>query len=390
MYAVNTAGAILGAIVCSMILIPSIGTHGSQRLLILLAASAAVILSFRMAPALAVALILAWAVPPVPWELIAYGRQLPSRAAGGHLVFSAEGVNASIAVTRLEKVRLFHVSGKTEASSQGHDMRLERMLGHLPALVHGDPKSVLVVGFGAGITAGSFVTHPALQRLVICDIEPLIPRLAGPVFAPENYNVLEDRRTQLVLDDGRHFILTTSEMFDIISSDPIHPWVKGNAALYTKEYFEACKRKLRPGGIATVWVPLYESDATTVKSELATFFDVFPNGTVWANNDEGEGYDVVLLGARDDIKIDAHELERRFAHPSVAESLRQVGFGSAAELLATYAAHAVDLRDWLRGAEINTDRNLRLHYLAGMGVNSRQADSIYREILKYRRPLARR
>ena len=390
MYAVNTAGAILGAIGCSMILIPSLGTHGSQRLLILLAAGAAAILKVRMVPALAAAVLLAWAVPPLPWELIAYGRQLPSRAAGGSLVFSAEGVSASIAVTRLEKVRLFHVSGKTEASSQDHDMRLERMLGHLPALLHGDPKSVLVVGFGAGVTAGSFIPHPALQRLVICDIEPLIPRLVGPVFAPENYNVLQDRRTEVVFDDGRHFVLTTNEMFDIISSDPIHPWVKGNAALYTKEYFEACKRKLRPGGIVTLWVPLYESDTATVKSELATFFDVFPNGTVWANDDEGEGYDVVLLGSRDDIKIDENEMQRRFARLPVADSLRQVGFRSAVELLATYAGGAADLREWLRGAEINRDRNLRLHYLAGMGLNSRQADSIYREILKYRRPLASR
>ena len=386
-YAVNTAGAIFGAVGCGMILIPSIGTQGTQRLLIVLAAGAAAMLNVRIAPAVVVAVVLAWAVPPLPWQLVAYGRQLPLRGAGGNLVFSAEGVNASIAVTRLEKVRLFHVSGKTEASSQGHDMRLERMLGHVPALLHGSPKSVLVVGFGAGITAGSFLTHPALQRLVICDIEPLIPRLVGPVFAPENYKVLEDRRTQTVYDDGRHFVFTAHETFDIISSDPIHPWVKGNAALYTKEYFEACKRRLRPGGIATQWVPLYESDIATVKSELATFFEVFPNGTVWANDDEGEGYDVVLLGSREDIRIDEDELQRRFDHPPLAASMRQVGFNSAAELLSTYSARAIDLREWLRGAEINTDRNLRLHYLAGMGVNSRRANSIYREILKYRRPL---
>jgi spermidine synthase len=390
MYAMNTAGAIAGAVGCSMILIPSIGTQGSQRLLIVLAAGAAAMLSLRMTPIGVTVALLALVVPPVPWELIAYGRQLPSRAAGGHLVLSAEGVNASIAVTRLEKVRLFHISGKTEASSQGHDMRLQRMLGHLPALFHGSPKSVLVVGFGAGVTAGSFLPHPALEKLVICEIEPLIPRLIAPVFAAENYNVIGDARTRVVYDDGRHFVLTTGESFDIITSDPIHPWVRGNAALYTKEYFEACKRKLRRGGIVTQWVPLYESDVATVKSELATFFDVFPNATVWSNDDEGVGYDVVLLGSREDVRFDDAELQRRFDHPPVAASLRQVGFANRADLLATYAAQATDLSQWLRGAEINRDRTLHLHYLAGMGMNARKADFIYREILKYRRPLRAR
>ncbi len=95
--------------------------------------------------------------------------------------------------------------------------------------------------------------------------------------------MIDDPRTQIVYDDARHFVLTTPEKFDIITSDPIHPWVKGSATLYSKEYFELVKQHLNPGGIVTQWVPLYESDAETVKSEIATFFDVFPNGTIWAN-----------------------------------------------------------------------------------------------------------
>ena len=88
---------------------------------------------------------------------------------------------------------------------------------------------------------------------------------------------------------------TTPEKFDIITSDPIHPWVKGAATLYSKEYFEIAKQHLNPGGVLTQWVPLYESDLDTVKSEIATFFEVFPNATIWANNVDGQGYDVVLL-----------------------------------------------------------------------------------------------
>jgi spermidine synthase len=117
----------------------------------------------------------------------------------------------------------------------------------------------------------------------------------------------------MVYDDARSFILTTDEKFDIITSDPIHPWVKGAAALYTKEYFESVKAHLNPGGVVTQWVPLYESNSAAVKSEIATFLEVFPNGTVWANNVGGKGYDVVLLGQVEPSRIDVASLANRFA-----------------------------------------------------------------------------
>jgi spermidine synthase len=390
-YAANTAGAIAGAVGCSMLLIPWIGTQRTHQLLIVFSAAAAVLLlggrrRWSLMPGgAALALALAWGVPPVPWQLIAFGRQLPTTIGSRDLVFTAEGMNASIAVTKIVDARFFHVSGKVEASTQGEDMRLQGMLGHLPALVHSGPRSVLVVGFGAGVTAGSFLPHPTVERLVICEIEPIIPRLVGPVFQRENNGVLRDRRTQLVFDDGRHYVLTTRETFDIITSDPIHPWVKGNAALYTKEYFEHCKRRLRPGGIVTQWVPLYESDFDTVKSEIATFFEVFPQGTIWANDFDGEGYDMVLMSEAADSMIDVNAVERRAQHPQVAASMRGAGFQSASSLLGTFAGSAPDLRKWLTDAQINRDRNLRLHYLAGMGVNSRLASAIYHEILRHRR-----
>ena len=182
--------------------------------------------------------------------------------------------------------------------------------------------------------------HPDIERIVLCEIEPLIPKVAAGFFAKENYNFLQDPRVQVVYDDARHFILTTQEKFDVITSDPIHPWVKGSAALYTKEYFELCKRHLNPGGLVTQWVPLYESSADVVKSEMATFFAAFPNGTIWSNDIKGEGYDVVLLGQAEPTKINVDELQQRLERPDhreVAASLAEVKFESAMDLLSTYA-----------------------------------------------------
>ena len=282
----------------------------------------------------------------------------------------------------------YHNAGKIQASSQPEDMRLQRMLGNLPALFHPSPKSVLVVGFGAGVTAGSLIPYPELQRLVICEIEPLIPERIAPYFAEENFRVLQDPRVQMVYDDARHFVLTTPETFDIITSDPIHPWVKGAATLYTKEYFDLVKRHLKPGGLVTQWVPLYESNLDVVRSEIATFFEAFPNGTVWSNLNNGEGYDLVLLGQLEPLTIDLGQLEERIQRPEyarVADALRQVGFESPVDLIATYGGQAPDLTAWLKDATINRDRNLRLQYMAGMGANLYRGGDIYNSMAAHRR-----
>jgi spermidine synthase len=237
------------------------------------------------------------------------------------------------------------------------------------------------------VTAGTFMVHPTVERVVICEIEPLVPAVVADHFARENYGVVHDPRVEVVIDDGRHFVRTTPEKFDVITSDPIHPWVKGAASLYTKEYFELCKRRLNPGGVVTQWVPLYESDIDTVRSEIATFFEVFPNGTVWSNTSGGEGYDLVLLGQVEPARIDLDELSRRLQqkdHEAVVQSLRGVGFEEPLDLLTTYAGRAAELKPWLEGADINRDRNLRLQYLAGLGLNQKQDTYIQREMMKYR------
>jgi spermidine synthase len=304
------------------------------------------------------------------------------------ILFTGEGINSSIAITRWDDGAVqFHVSGKVEASTEPYDMRLQRMLGHLPALFHPNPKSVLIVGFGAGVTAGTFVVHPGIQRIVICEMEPLIPPTATTYFAQQNYNVMHDPRVQIVYDDARHFVLTTREKFDIITSDPIHPWVKGSATLYSKEYFDLVKQHLNPGGIVTQWVPLYESNRETVKSELATFFDAFPNGTLWGNDNGGGGYDTVVMGQVEPTRLDLDALATRLSTPDhvpVRQSLTEVGFGSITQLLSTYAGRESELRPWLAGAEINRDGNLRLQYLAGMALNISMEGTIYSEILRYR------
>jgi spermidine synthase len=396
-YAINTFGAIVGAVGFSLVVIPLAGVAGAERLLIAISCAAAALALLptmrvqritTVAGVALIAFVLASNVPGLPPLLVAYGRRLPE-VENPTILYVGEGVNASVAVSEhAGGLRSFHVSGKVEASTDPVDMRLQRLLGNLPALTGPTPKSVLVVGFGSGVTAGSFVPHPDVERIVICEIEQLIPERVAPYFARENYSVLSDPRVRLVIDDARHYVLTTRDTFDVITSDPIHPWVKGAATLYTKEYFELLKQHLNRGGIVAQWVPLYESDTEVVRSEIATFFDVFPHATVWGNPHEGLGYDVVLIGTVDRTPIDVDALQRRLERPEyagVAESLRNVGLFSAVDLLGTYAADGRDLAAWLTGATLNHDRNLRLQYLAGLGLHVDHSGYVYGDILGHRR-----
>jgi spermidine synthase len=159
--------------------------------------------------------------------------------------------------------------------------------------------------------------------------------------------------------------------------------VKGTAALYTREFFELARRRLTPGGVMTQFVQLYESNEEAVRSEIATFFEVFPGGLVFANTVMGQGYDLVLLGQNTPQginPIDLDALETRLDRPEyarMAKSMEEVGFYSPTDMLGTYVARAADLREWLDGAVINRDRNLRLQYLAGLGLNEHSETEIY-------------
>jgi spermidine synthase len=401
-YAANTLGAIVGALGTSLLMIPWIGTQDSQRVLLVLSALSALIVlvpfvrqhkSIGVAAGLAASMViagfLAWGVDAVPGELIAYGRRMAISRGSSQILLTKEGRNSSVAISRWNDGAIeVDVNGHVEATTEPYDMKLQRMVGHLPALIHPNPQSILGIGFGAGVSAGTFTRYPGIKRIVICEIEPVIPPTSTEYFKVQDYDVMHNPRTQIIYDDARHFVLTTREKFDIIASDPLDVFVKGTAALYSKEYFEAVKQHLNPGGIFTLYVPLYESDVKTVKSELATFFDVFPYATVWANTVEGRGYDLVLMGQAAPLQVNLDELQARINRPDyapVAESLREIGIVSPMDLFATYAGQKSDLGPWFEGAEINRDGDLRLQYLAGWGINSQLEDVIYRQMLAYRR-----
>src|SRR5205814_5430597 len=215
-------------------------------------------------------------------------------------------------------VRNYHNAGKVQSSSEPQDMRLQRMLGHLTTLVPEHPRKVLVIGCGAGVTAGAVSIDPAVEHETIAEIEPLVPRVVSAYFSQHNFDVVRNPKVHVRIDDARHFVETTGERFDAVTSDPLDPWVKGAAMLYTEEFFDLVKQHLNPGGVVTLFVQLYESNTEAVKSEIGTFLDVFPNGVVFGNTNEGKGYDLVLLGQVQPTRIDVDAIQAKLQRPEYA------------------------------------------------------------------------
>ena len=399
-YAANTLGGIVGALLVSLWMIPAIGSYATLQVMLVTAALSGLVAivpvmrkSFfsvaGVAAATLVAMVCAWTMDPIPGELIAYGRRMAANKGFSQILYTKEGRNSSVAISRWNNGTVYvNVNGHVEATTEIFDMKLQRMVGHLPALLHPNPKSVLGIGFGAGVSAGTFTRYPGIEHITVCEIEPVIPPASTKYFGDQDYRVALNPKTRIVFDDARHYLMTTTDKYDIIASDPLDVFIKGTAALYSREYFESVKRHLNPGGMFSLYVPLYETDEPTFRSELKTFFDAFPEGSVWANLRDGLGYDMVFLAQNGPLRINLDTVEAKYSapeHEPVRQSLRDIGVNNLFDLFSTYTGNAKDMYPWVKDAEANTDGDLKLSYLAGWGINATLDDYLYRRMLKYRK-----
>lgn len=387
LYAANTAGAVLGALVVTVLIIPTLGTAMANNIAMLVTLAAVVLLSvtgdkfFNARIVSLLVFLLALAVVPVkPNDQIQLLGRLQFIWDRFQTEQIEEGINSTVGISSQDfngqVVRQVHVSGKVVASNFHQDMLLQRQLGHMPALFHSDPKSVLIIGFGAGVTAGTFTQYDSIERIVIVEIEPRVPLLSGKYLAQENYDVLNDPRTEIIFDDGRHYLATTNEKFDIITTDPIHPYVKGAASLYTSEFYDLVLDRLNPGGLATQWIPFYETDKRAVKSQIATFVKSFPRTSIWNSQNRAVASDVTLMGHTGPMEKTPDQISEGFSVPEIKASFQQLGIFSIDQVFKFYTGHEGDIAWWLEDAEINRDHNLRLEYLAGQALDVQNATQI--------------
>jgi spermidine synthase len=318
LYAANTAGAIVGSLAGTFLLLTTLGPVGSLRVVAVVAAAAAVILGVSkrrlgwmavLVPAVALAAVfvpgpgrhtfaLGAGISP-GYYLDEYGRPDFSDAATEKLLFYEESVDAAVAVVEYGSVRSLKINGKTVASTNYEDLRVEWALGELPrrefaAVAVNDgrpPENALVIGLGTGITLGAVAAEPDVRDVVCVEINAAVAE-GSRYFAAWNRSPLEDPRVAFVREDGRSYVLGTDERFDIITSDPIHPWTKGSSSLFTVEHFRNCARILKPGGVMAQWLPLYQLSPDDYRTAVRSFAAAFDYVSLYYT-----GRDTVLVGS---------------------------------------------------------------------------------------------
>jgi len=275
------------------------------------------------------------------------------------VLYYREGINETISVIRPRaSAQAFVVNGRSEATTHPEDVQCQRTLGHLPMLVHPRPRRVFVLGLGTGMTLGATSIHPDVEQVTLAEIEAGVFG-AARTFGEFNHHVLDSPKLRVVHDDGRNFLRTTRETFDVITADPIHPWSGGASYLYTVEYFRAAAARLSPGGVTCQWLPIYELTPADVRSVVRTFAESFRHVALWLTY-----YDAELLGSDAPLAFDEEALARRLADPRIAADLAAVDMGTPRDFLSYMLAGDAGVRAFARGGALNTDDNLRLEFSA--------------------------
>lgn len=273
------------------------------------------------------------------------------------VLYYAEGIQSIVSSIRIRGgYQAFLRNGRIESSDHSESLQNQYALGHLPMLLHRNPRKVLVIGAGSGIILGAVSVHPSVSEMTLAEVEPKVLGVTRS-FAAYNHGVLDDRRLRVAFSDGRNYLATTGERYDVITADPIHPWLSGAGYNYTREYFELAAEHLRAGGIMCQWLPLYDLSADDLRSVVRTFRQAYRHVLVWMTQG-----DAMLIGSNAPILLSEDELAARIAAPAVAADLERVQMGSATDLLSFFVMGTAGADRFSRTGRINTDDNLYLEF----------------------------
>src|SRR5688572_17997975 len=376
LYAVNTVGAVLGALVAGFVAIPAVGLRASLLVAttaLLLGAVALIIrgglsIRGRIAALVPFGAVVVWMATSPGWdrEWLAAGGYLYSRfvptgvdrraaLTAGTLLYYREGATGTVSVKTLTGERSLAIDGKVDAST-ARDMLTQKLLAHLPLLLHPNPQRVAIVGLGSGVTLGSALVHP-ISSVDVVEISAEVVE-ASTHFADVNRRALDDQRTRLVRGDGRTHLSLTSRRYDVVISEPSNPWMAGVAALFTQDFFHTVRARLAPGGIFCQWAHTYDISDADLRSIVATFRAVFPDGTMWL---AGDG-DLLLVGSDGPLESRLDAIVTTWRRPGVREDLDAVAVREPFALLSLFAGGPAEMSRYAARAAVQTDDRMALEF----------------------------
>jgi spermidine synthase len=387
-YAVNTLGAIAGAFLTGFILIPKMSTRFTiifaammcsllagfayrpsredvdvdlRRSLAIGASAALALVLFAVAPRIklddlskgAYDLLVRMRANPQLIEAASEGREFSPET--NRLLWYREGPTATVSVREDWGVVSMAINGRTNASDHA-DMPTQVILGQLPILLAPRAETGLIVGYGSGVSVGSML-QSEIKSLECVELEPTAIE-AGGFFDHVNNHPLDDPRLRVIIDDARTYLRVNPTVYDVIVSEPSHPWVPGVANLFTQEFFELGRSRLRDNGVFVQWVQIYQLSTENLRSVLATFKSVFPHVMMFRVEGATKGKDLILAGSRQPLTL-ASVGERMHAE-RVAKELSRININSPGDLDAWFICDETQLGPAVDSAAINTDDNMRV------------------------------
>ncbi len=385
-FAVNTVGTVLGALCTGILLIPGFGVQGSIEFGIFLNGILGLLVLFserqlKQAIQFAIALIfgtlfVAYKVFVPSWNLkattagvfreiqksapVSYSEFL-KRFEDRNILYHKEGVNANVTVLDVSGTRgrqkTLLINGKPDASTEG-DLVTQVMLGQVGMVLSPQSDSVLVIGLGSGITAGSVLQHPILKLDVVEISSEVVD--ASVLFSEENQHFMSDPRTTVYVEDALSFLKEVPNTYDLIISEPSNPWIAGIGNLFSVEYFDLCRSRLSADGLMVQWFHLYEMNDRVFQLVVRTFSSVFPYVSLWT----ASSMDILLLGSNELINVDFKQMERTILSPSVRQDLARIYIYDVPTFLSSQAISYWNVEALAGTGELNSETKPLLEFLA--------------------------
>ena len=366
--AANTLGGIIGVMLTGFVLIPALGMVRTLGALAMIACAVGLIAVWRggnVSAKMRGAVIALSVVTVATATLVspAHLADLMPGTAQGKIVFYEEGRAGTVAVVQQGKAeRTFnrlYIQGVSNTGDAMPSLRYMRLQALIPLLIHREtPRAALVIGFGTGITAGAMLRYPELAHPVVAELLPEV-LAAAPLFKG-NYQAVNDPRLDIRLRDGRRELLSNAQRYDVITLEPPPPSAAGVVNLYSSDFYRVAANRLENNGLVAQWLPLPTQNDEDTRALVRSFLDVFPHASLWTT----EFHEMLLVGSNQPMELDAQRIQARFSQPAVAESLKEVGIGSAEALLATWITDERGLARYASDALPVTDDQPRIEYAA--------------------------
>jgi predicted membrane-bound spermidine synthase len=369
LYLANTVGAVCGSLAAGFLFLPMLGIQGSATLLMAASALAVVPLyaatrtgaapwptAFAGALLIGAGSLALWLLLPADYVI---ARALPAPVEGERLLNRSEGLTEVITVVeRPGYGRILFTNGHPMSSTARFSQRYMRALAHIPLLSIDNPETVLVIGFGVGNTTHAATLHPSVRRVEVADLSRDILAHAD-YFSDFNQHVLNGPPVVVYINDGRHHLqMQPTASYDLITLEPPPIGYAGVAALYSREFYELARTRLKAGGYLSQWLPAYQVPTTTTLAMIRAFVDVFPNAVLLS----GAQTDLLLLGTTGSrMEIDPDHLVAALSRaPAVQADMQRLDLGSVREIVGTFIGSAQRLAEATRAtAPVSDDRPIQ-------------------------------